>query len=183
MVSNLQSGVPREVPKDAADPLGAGDVARCQLLRFAVGREGFAISIDDVRELVEVPAMTALPLMPEFVRGVMNLRGAVVPIIDLAARLGRPASPLTRRSCVVIVDAGEETGERQRIGMLVDAVHEVLDLAEEDIELAPSLGTRAPADFLAGVAHTRDELVELLALHRVLDLDQMAETIGRHTAH
>ena len=154
-----------------------------QLLSFAVGAEGYAIPIEAVRELVEVPAMTSLPLLPDFVRGVMNLRGAVVPIIDLAARLGRPPARLSRRSCVVIVDASDSSGQTQQVGMLVDAVHEVLDVAPQDIEDAPALGTRAPTDFLDGVARVHGALMEVLSLPRVLDLDQLAELIGAHEAH
>ena len=154
-----------------------------QLLRFAVGPEGYAIPIDAVRELVEVPTLTTLPLMPAFMRGVMNLRGAVVPIIDLGARLGQPAAPLTRRSCVVIVDAADATGQTQLVGMLVDAVHEVLDASEIDMESAPQLGTKAPPDFLIGVARLRNTLIEVLSLPRVLDLDQLADLIGAQVAH
>lgn len=154
-----------------------------QLLRFAVGRDSYAIPIDDVQELVEVPRMTALPLMPAFMRGVMNLRGAVVPIVDLSARLGHPAAALTRRSCVVIVDAADAAGQTQRVGMLVDAVHEVVDAFANDLEPAPALGTRAPTDFLSGVVRLRDTLVEILSLPRVLDLDQLADLIGEPAPH
>lgn len=169
-------------PPDGTSTAGPG-LEPQQLLRFAVGSDSYAIPIDDVRELVEVPRMTALPLMPAFMRGVMNLRGAVVPIVDLAARLGQPAACLTRRSCVVIVDAADAAGQTQRVGMLVDAVHEVVDAFSGDLEPPPALGTRAPTDFLGGVVRLRDTLVEILSLPRVLDLDQLAELIGEPARH
>ena len=173
-----------EIPRTTAPPNGDTSIGMMQLLSFAVASEGYAIPIDAVSELVEVPTMTNLPLLPNFVRGVMNLRGSVVPIIDLAPRLlGLAPAKLSRRSCVVIVDATDGSGQTQHVGMLVDAVHEVLDVAAQDIEDAPSLGTQAPADFLDGVARVRGALIEVLALPRVLDLDQLAELIGAHEAH
>lgn len=155
-----------------------------QLLRFALGSEGYAVAIDDVRELIEVPAMTTLPLMPNFVRGVINLRGAVVPVIDLSARLERNATTLTRRSCIVVVDVMDaQSNAPQRVGLLVDGVHEVVDISTNEIEAPPTLGTRVSTEYLSGMARIRGHIVEVLAMHRVLDIEVLADMIGAHIVH
>jgi purine-binding chemotaxis protein CheW len=174
--------VPSAAPPADLSPSGGNQ----QLLRFAVGAQGYAILIDDVRELIEVPPMTSLPLIPDFVRGVINLRGAVVPIIDLSARLGKPPIRLSRRSCVIVVDVRGRDGAScapQKIGMLVDAVHEVIDVDIDHIETPPALGTRVSADLLSGMVRVRQNIVEILNLAKILDLELLADLIGSHALH
>jgi purine-binding chemotaxis protein CheW len=152
-----------------------------QLLRLAVGRSMFAVPIDLVREILKVGQMTTLPLMPSFVRGVMNLRGAVVPVIDLGARLtGEPSSP-SRRTCVVVVEIRNRgDGPTQVMGVMVDAVHEVVNATDAQIEPVPSLGTAIRADFLAAMARLRKELVPVLALEQILDEAALTQAIAAH---
>jgi purine-binding chemotaxis protein CheW len=163
------------------------------LLRMAVGSEVLCVPIEQVREILEVSRLTALPRTPPFLRGVMNLRGAVVPVIDLAARLGMPATVLGRRSCIVVVESTQslenEDGHEDLsaptlvVGLLVDAVYEVFDTPMARIEPVPSLGTRIPAEMLAGMARNRAEVVGQLALNRVLCAKELTELIARHGAH
>ena len=108
-----------------------------QYLTFMLAGEMFAIGILAIKEIIEYHSLTEVPMMPACVRGVINLRGAVVPVVDLLARFGRPSSAATKRTCVVIVETDSE-GERQVLGLVVDAVNEVLDIAAADIEPPPS---------------------------------------------
>ena len=152
-----------------------------QLLSFAVGAEGYAIPIDAVRELVEVPTMTSLPLLPDFVRGVMNLRGAVVPVVDLGARLDLPATDVGRRTCVVIVDVpGIDERRPQTLGLLVDAVYEVFDAPVADQEAVPRLGTRIDPGFIRSMVRIRGESTAELNLSAILDQQLLARLIACH---
>lgn len=167
----------------AAAPAGAatGTGAVRQLLRLAIGSQHYAIPIDVVREILKLGRLTQLPRTPAFVRGVMNLRGAVVPVIDLGERLGLGATTATRRACVVIVELQRhDPPHRQTVGVVVDAVHEVVDIAAADLEPPPPLGTRVSADLLEGMARLRSAFVPLLALERVLDEDALAHDIAQN---
>src|SRR5512135_3628366 len=112
-----------------------------QYLTFMVGGEAFAIGIMAIKEIIEHGHLTVVPMMPPCVRGVINLRGAVVPVIDLAARFGGPPANVSKRTCIVIVEL-QRDGERQDVGVVVDAVNEVLEIARADIEAPPAFGAR-----------------------------------------
>jgi len=164
------------------------------LLRMAVGTQTLAVSIEHVREILEVTRLTPLPRTPDFVRGVMNLRGAVVPVIDLAARLGLAPTVLGRRSCIVVVEApqhvldddtdDEASGQASLIvGLLVDAVYEVFDTTPAQIEAVPALGTQIAPELLSGMTRARGEVIGQLALGRVLSAGELSDLIARHAAH
>lgn len=153
-------------------PAAASAVAR-QFLTFQLGGEAYAVGILRIKEIIEFGALTAVPMMPSFIRGVINLRGAVVPVVDLSARFGAGPTMIGRRTCIVIVEI-EADGESQVVGVLVDAVHEVLDIADADIEPAPSFGTQIRPDFVAGMGKVAGKFVILLDLGRVLAVDEMA---------
>jgi len=157
----------------AATVVATGTAEPVQYLTFMLAREQFAIGILNIKEIIEYHGVTEVPMMPDCVRGVINLRGAVVPVMDLLARFGRPASEVTKRTCVVIVEV-ESGGERQVIGLVVDAVNEVLDIAASDIEPAPSFGARIRAEFIQGVGKVRGKFVLLLDVDRALSLDEIA---------
>jgi purine-binding chemotaxis protein CheW len=143
-----------------------------QYLTFMLAQEVFAIGILVVKEIIEYHSLTEVPMMPASVRGVINLRGAVVPVMDLLARFGRPSSAITKRSCIVIVEV-ESGDERQVIGVLVDAVNEVLDIAPSDIEPPPAFGAHIRSDFIHGLGKVKGKFVILLNLNHVLSLDQL----------
>ncbi len=155
-----------------------------QYLCLAVGHETYAVGIDMVREILEVGRMTPLPLTPPFVRGVMNLRGAVVPVIDLKARFGAEPAVIGRRSSVVIVETDHQDQEGPLVvGVLVDGVSEVLEIAAQDVEPVPALGTRVPREFLQGMAKAKGTLLSILDADRILAREAMASLIASHSAH
>jgi len=144
-----------------------------QYLTFLLGSEMFAIDILGIKEIIEYGNLTGVPMMPEFIRGVINLRGAVVPVVDLSARFGRAATEVTRRSCIVIIEA-ENDGEKQDIGVVVDAVSEVLEIPAAEIEPAPSFGARIRADFISGMGKVKDKFVIILNVNKVLSIEDLA---------
>ena len=157
-----------------------GSAESHQFLRFALGQETYAVRIDAVREILEVVHMTPLPLMPDFVRGVMNLRGAVVPVIDLGARLGLSTTVIGRRTCVVMVDIPSAEDTLQTLGVLVDSVYEVFDATYTDQENVPRLGTRISADFIRSMLRVRGQTTAEIDLARVLEQTALAELIAQH---
>jgi purine-binding chemotaxis protein CheW len=144
-----------------------------QYLTFMLAGEMFAIGILAIKEIIEYSSLTPVPMMPSSVRGVINLRGAVVPVMDLLARFGKPPSPVTKRSCIVIVEVAN-TDERQVIGVAVDAVNEVLDIAPDDIEPPPAFGARLRSDFIHGMGKVKGKFVILLDLDHALSMDEIA---------
>lgn len=144
-----------------------------QYLTFILGGEMFAIGILGIKEILEYGQLTSVPMMPAFVRGVINLRGAVVPVVDLSARFGRQRSEVTRRSCIVIIEAESEAGT-QDVGLMVDAVSAVLEIPASEIEPAPSFGARIRSDFISGMAKVNGKFVIVLNVDRVLSVDEMA---------
>ncbi len=149
------------------------DETRSQYLTFQLGEEVFALDIRSVREIIQYAPMTTVPLMPGFVRGVINLRGAVVPVIDMHARFGRPSAPVGRRTCIVIFDS-LQSGDRTELGLVVDAVSEVIDIADEALEPPPSFGTTVRRDFIRAIGKRADRFVIVLEPDRALDVEEMA---------
>jgi len=156
-----------------------------QYLTFMLGGEVFAIGILHIKEIIEYGQLTTVPMMPDFIRGVINLRGAVVPVVDLSSRFGGKPSQVTRRSCIIILELEAEE-ETQVIGVVVDAVNEVLEIAGADIEPPPRFGTKIRTDFIAGMGKVEDRFVILLNADRVLSVEEMAtlsavtETTNQH---
>jgi purine-binding chemotaxis protein CheW len=147
-----------------------------QNLTFSVGGERFAVDILDIREIIEVGMMTSVPLAPEFIRGVVNLRGNVLPVVDLAVRLGRKRKPLTKRSCIVVIEVSGDGG--QPLGILVDEVNEILDIPAANIQPAPSFGGRMKSEFIRAMGRVEDAFIILLNMNHVLtqeDLSQLEE--------
>lgn len=149
------------------------DEAPAQYLTFTLGEEVFAMDIRTVREIIQYGPMTPVPLMPPFVRGVINLRGAVVPVIDLKARFGQAAAVVGKKSCIVIFDAVRQ-GERVELGLLVDAVSEVIDIPPSQIEPPPNFGTAVRRDFIRGMGKVANRFVVILEPDKALDVEEMA---------
>jgi len=143
--------------------------AEHQYLSFRLGEETFGLGILAVREIIEYGGVTDVPMMPSCVRGVINLRGAVVPVLDLSVRFGRSPSQIGRRSCIVIVETAGLV-----IGVLVDAVNTVLEIDPAEVEPAPSFGARLRNDFIAGVGKWNGRLVILLNTETMLSPDEIA---------
>lgn len=143
-----------------------------QYLTFTLAGETYAMGILTIKEIIEYRGQTEVPMMPSCVRGVINLRGAVVPVIDLAVRFGKPPSTVGKRSCIVIVEIADG-GDHQVVGVMVDAVSEVLDIPASEIEPTPQLGTRIGREFIAGIGKVRGKFVMLLEVGRALSLDEI----------
>lgn len=143
-----------------------------QYLTFMLGGEIFAIGILAIKEIIEYDSLTVVPMMPACVRGVINLRGAVVPVVDLAARFGRAASDIGRRTCIVIVEVEADSG-RQDLGVIVDAVNEVLEIPASEIEPSPAFGAGLRTDFIRGMGKLGGRFVILLDVDQVLSMDEM----------
>ena len=160
--------------KPAVAASGAPAAGAAQYLTFSLGAEVFGVDIRSVREIIQHSAMTAVPLMPAFVRGVINLRGAVVPVIDLHARFGRRPAAIGAMTCIVIFDA-LRGGERVELGLLVDAVSEVIDIAPAQIEPPPNFGSAVRRDFIQGMGKVGARFVILLEPDKAFDVDEMAQ--------
>jgi purine-binding chemotaxis protein CheW len=154
-----------------------GSADRTQYLTFMLGGEVFAIGILVIKEIIEYSGLTSVPMMPDFIRGVINLRGAVVPVMDLMARFGKQPGAVTKRSCIVIVEIDGDD-EQQVIGVIVDAVNAVVDIAPSDIEPAPSFGARIAFEFIEGMGKIDGGFIILLNVNRVLSIEQI-EAVGQ----
>jgi len=143
-----------------------------QYLTFELGDEMFAVGTLNVREIIEYGPITSVPLLPASVRGVINLRGAAVPVLDLGMRFRGERTVQTSRTCFVILEMQTST-VRKPVGIIVDAVSEVLEIADQDIEPSVDFGTHARADFLSGIGKLDSGFVLLLDIDRVLSLEQV----------
>lgn len=156
-----------------------------QYLTFQAGNKNLAISILDVKEIIEINTITDVPMTPDYISGVINLRGNVVPVIDLSARLGRHCSEITKRSCIVLVQVDYHE-DAQLLGMLVDAVDEILEIPETNIMPPPDFGADIRTDFIQAMGRVGDEFIILLNINRVLSvkelsqLKQVADYEGEH---
>lgn len=153
------------------------DAPPVQYLTFALGREMFASDIRSIKEIIEYAGLTTVPMMPPFIRGVINLRGAVVPVIDLSVRFGREPTVLTRRTCVVIFEVCDDHGWHD-IGVVVDAVSEVLEIPASAIEPPPAFGARIRAEFISGMAKLESGFAIVLEVGGVLSVDELAGLAG-----
>jgi purine-binding chemotaxis protein CheW len=145
-----------------------------QYLSFSLGEETFAIDIRYIREIIEYGGVTAVPMMPPFLRGVINLRGKVVPVIDLSVRFGRAPTDVRRRSCIVIVEVGDEA-TRQDLGIIVDAVNEVVEIEASSQERPPAFGAGLRNDFIQGIGKVDGHFVVVLDVDQALSVKEMAQ--------
>ena len=151
-----------------------------QYLTFMLNSETFAIGILSVKEIIGYGGLTEVPLMPACIRGVINLRGAVVPVMDLSARFGRESTPVTKYTCIVIVEI--EAGEEQQvIGIVVDAVNAVLEIEDSEIEPPPKFGAKIRSDFIVGMGKVNGKFVILLNVDSVLSVDEISALVGLET--
>ncbi|MFV2056925.1 MAG: chemotaxis protein CheW [Thiohalomonadales bacterium] len=144
-------------------------------LTFTVAGEVFGTNIIYIKEIIEHGRYTRVPLSQSNIRGVINLRGHVVPVVDLAVRLGFDTQPINKRSCIIIVDM-EDDGEKIDLGFVVDAVDEVVDVRRSDIEAAPGFGLDIRQDFLEGMGKLKNsQFVKFLDLEATLSIDELSK--------
>ncbi|WP_181072359.1 chemotaxis protein CheW [Stutzerimonas azotifigens] len=146
-----------------------------QYLTFELAGETYAIDSLCVREIIEYPLLTRVPSAGRAIKGVINLRGSVVPVIDLAVRFGRGQTAINRRTCVIILEVRDED-EALVLGIIVDAVSEVLEVAASDLRQAPAFGSHIRADFIHAMARVDDRFVVLLSIEQVLSAHELGAT-------
>jgi purine-binding chemotaxis protein CheW len=147
-------------------------VTRAQYLTFLTAGEEYAISLVKVREIIEYDTVTTVPNTPHWISGVTNLRGRVIPVVDLAVKFGLPPSRITKFSCVIIAEVMFQ-GESLTMGVLADSVSQVLDLSADEIEKTPPFGTRVKTEYLLGMGALGRKFCLILDIDKVLSADEM----------
>ena len=158
----------------ATSTLQAADTAK--YLTFNLAEETYGLPILTVREIIGLMQITRVPRMPEFVRGVINLRGKVIPVIDLRVKFGLPGIEDTKEACIIVVDV-----ENMLMGVKVDMVSEVMDIGADRIEDTPSFGVQVDTRFISGLGKAKEKVVIILDIAKVLttgELAALAETAG-----
>jgi purine-binding chemotaxis protein CheW len=146
-------------------------VSKVQYLTFFTAGEEYAIGIGKVSEIVEFEAVTTVPNTPVWIRGVTNLRGKVIPVVDLAVKFGLPASRISKFSCIIIAEVMFE-GESLTMGVLADSVSQVIDLSAEQIAETPPFGTRVKTEYLLGMGALGKKFCLILDIDKVLSADE-----------
>ncbi|PLK48477.1 chemotaxis protein CheW [Uliginosibacterium sp. TH139] len=159
--------------------MSSNDQSPRRYLTFTLHKEVFAVPVGPIREIIEYPAVTEIPLAPEFLRGVINLRGSVVPLIDIAARFGRGPSEITWRTCVIVFEASSEDSLHQLLGIMVDTVHDVLDVDPAQVEPRPEFGTVLRTEFVAGMINRNGKFVVVLDIDKVLNSHELRRLIDQ----
>jgi len=148
-----------------------------QYLTFMLEEEVFALDIATVREVLDFTGVTKVPQTPDFMRGVINLRGNVVPVVDLRLKFGMPMTEKTVNTCVIIAEVALD-GETVQLGAMADSVQEVLDLEPEQIEPPPRLGTKLNTEFIRGMGKHNDQFIIILDIDRVFSSWDLASLQG-----
>jgi len=144
-----------------------------QYLSFMMGGKTYGLEITDIKEILQYGDLTEVPMTPDFISGVINLRGSVVPVLDLSLRFAGKASVLSKRTSIIILEIKNED-LRIVVGLTVDMVNEVLDIAPADIEPSPSLGKQIQTNFIKGMAKVNGKLLVLLTIEKVLTVDELS---------
>jgi purine-binding chemotaxis protein CheW len=155
--------------------------ASAQYLTFVLGSELFALPIARVREVIEVHGLTRMPLSPNVVPGVLNLRGAVIPVVDLSARIGRLPTAVGRRSCIIVVEV-EDEGAVAPVGVLVDAVSEAREVAPHQLERRPAFGAGLRPDFVSGMLNLEGRFVVVLDVEHLLSMAELEQLVADASA-
>jgi len=144
-----------------------------QYVTFSLGRELFGVEVTRTREILSLTPVTKVPQTPEYLLGVINLRGQVVPVVDMRLKLGLPAGRETEDTCIIVVEV-QVDGEIIIVGALADAVREVLEISADQIEPPPRLGTRLKTEFMSGMGKIDDQFMILLNIDRIFNSEDIA---------
>jgi purine-binding chemotaxis protein CheW len=144
-----------------------------QYVTFSLGEELFGVEVTRTREILSITPVTKVPQTPEYQLGVINLRGQVVPVVDMRLKLGLPAGEETEDTCIIVVEV-QVDGEAIVVGALADAVREVLEIRSDQIEPPPRLGTRLKTEFINGMGKVDEQFLILLNIDRVFNSDDLA---------
>jgi len=153
-----------------------------QYLTFRLAGKLYAIGILDVDEIIEPSDITEMPRSPDYIRGVINLRGNVVPVIDLTARMGHGITSINKRSCIVMVEVANSRGVAQALGMLVDAVNEIVEIGQANIRPAPDMGESLDTRFIQAMGRVDENFFILLDIQHVLSSEQVTR-LGQLSDH
>ena len=151
----------------------AEELQATQYLTFTLADEVFAVDVARVREILEMPSITKVPQVPDFMRGVINLRGCVVPVIDLRLKFGMEETAQTVNTCIIVVEV-EMDGENIVLGALADSVQEVIEMEPSQIEAAPHIGTHLNTEFIRGMGKHDDRFVMILDIDKVFSGAELA---------
>ena len=155
----------------------AHEVEGDKFLTFRLHKTSYGVEITRIKEIIEYGGITRIPMTPPCIRGVINLRGAVVPVVDLAERLEVSSeTDVSRRTCVIITEI-EDEGEVMDVGFVVDAVERVVGIHEDHIEATPSFGTEIKSEFICGMGNVNDKFVILLELDTVFSVNDLAKLV------
>lgn len=154
-----------------------------KVLSFALGNEEYGLDILAVREIIGLIDITPLPQSPEYVKGVINLRGKIIPVLELRTRFGMPSVNYTDETCIIVVDVPVDNDADARLmGVVVDTVREVLDIPTSAIEPPPEFGCSVPMDFITGIGKVRDKVVVMLDTSKVMNPEGQHDLIPSQTS-
>ena len=148
-------------------------VSSCQYVTFSLGEELFGVEVTRTREILSLTPVTKVPQTPDYLLGVINLRGQVVPVVDMRLKLGMDAGAETEDTCIIVVEV-QIDGEPIVVGALADAVREVLEIRSDQIEPPPRLGTRLKTEFITGMGKIDEQFMILLNIDRIFNSDELA---------
>lgn len=162
------------VKQDTDHAASSDEGAMQQFLTYQLGEELFGIEILRVKEIIEYNRITRVPLVPDYIAGVINLRGNVVPVVDLKHLFSGENAAISRRTCIIVVETGDDE-EHMETGLLVDSVNEVVDISKSDIEPPPSFGTGIRTDFILGMGKGKERIIILLDARLLLSFEELEE--------
>jgi purine-binding chemotaxis protein CheW len=160
----------------------AGITETIQCLTFKLGEEVFAVDVAKVREILDFTTVTKVPQTPDFMRGVINLRGSVVPVVDMRLKFGMSATEKTVNTCIIVMEIAIDQ-ETAIVGALADSVQEVLELEPEQIEPAPRIGTKLNTEFLVGMGKHNETFIMILNIDKVFTFEEMYALQGDAVAN
>lgn len=168
---------------EATDQDQAGTANSGKFLTFRLGDEDYGLGILNVREIIGIIDITPLPQTPDYVKGVINLRGKIIPVMELRTRFGLSAVKYGEETCIIVVEVEDETDSAAfQMGVVVDTVSEVLDIAPGQIESAPKFGCRLDTSFIMGMGKSKDRVITLLDVDAVLSRADLAGLLGEAAA-
>jgi len=157
--------------KTMSQGIERGSYREGKYLTFGLGSEEYGLEILKVKEIIGIMNITAVPQTPKYVKGVINLRGKVIPVIDLRLKFGMDVIGYNDRTCIIVVDISGQTGKKTVMGIVVDSVSEVLNIKSDEIEDTPTFGVRLETDYILGMAKVKGGVKILLDIDKVLTTD------------
>ena len=146
-----------------------------KFLTFLLAEESYGVEVLRIREIIRMQKITPVPQMPAHVKGVINLRGKVIPVVDLRLKFNLNAEEATERTCVIVVDVDNGQGVNTLLGLVVDTVEEVLNVTENNVEPSPDFGTRLSTECCLGIAKVKDNVITLLDIEKVVSAELAGE--------